>query len=98
MKKLLFALAALTAISVSCQQEALAPVNEEEKTPVIEEITVPNVIYASIADDDTKAGMDRYYDDGTSSYKYRHHWETGDLIYVYEGTSVTTYELSLIHL
>ena len=86
MKKYLFLAAALfTALFVSCQQETM----EDTDDSAIK--STPKVIYASVADDDTKAGMDRYYDDGTSTYKYRHHWENGDVIYVYEGTSVTTY-------
>jgi len=77
MKKILLLAAALfAAVTISCQKEKMGS---------------PRVIYASIADDDTKAGMDRYYDDGTGSYKYRHHWETGDIIYIYEGTDVTTF-------
>ncbi len=83
MKRLTFILLAFAAIFASCQQEAFAPENEEETVS-------PKVIYASV-DDGTKAGMDRY-DAGGGTYLYRHHWEAGDLIYVYEGTSVTTYE------
>lgn len=86
MKKYLFLAAALfTALFVSCQQETMEATDDSAIK------STPKVIYASVADDDTKAGMDRYYDDGTDTYKYRHHWENGDVIYVYEGTSVTTY-------
>lgn len=86
MKKYLFLAAALfTALFVSCQQEPMEAIDDNAIK------STPKVIYASVADDDTKAGMDRYYDDGTGTYKYRHHWENGDVIYIYEGTSVTTY-------
>ncbi|MBR0110087.1 MAG: BspA family leucine-rich repeat surface protein [Bacteroidales bacterium] len=91
MKKGLFALLATVAVIASCQKEINAPEKELEDTLEIVQPSVPKVIYADIDSDETKAGMDRYYDDGTSSYKYRHHWENGDVIYVYEGTSVTTY-------
>ena len=86
MKKYLFLAAALfTALFVSCQQETMEATDDSAIK------STPKVIYASVADDDTKAGMDRYYDDGTGTYKYRHHWENGDVIYVYEGIYVTTY-------
>ena len=81
MKKSVFIVAAIAAAAfTSCQQEPFTPQDEET---VISE--APKVIYASVADDDTKAGMERYYDDGTTSYKYRHHWESGDVIYVYRS-------------
>lgn len=89
MKKLVFALAAVAAVTVACQQEPLAP-ESEPITPVIEEETIPEVIYASVEDDQTKAGMERY-DAGGGTYKYRHHWELGDQIYVYHGTARDTY-------
>lgn len=82
---------AAVAVFAACQKEVDAPEKELEETPEIVQPAAPKVIYADIDSDETKAGMDRYYDDGTSSYKYRHHWENGDVIYVYEGTSVTTY-------
>lgn len=83
MKKSLLMILAAAAVFAGCQKEVNAPENVQ--------LAAPKVIYADIDSDETKAGMDRYYDDGTSSYKYRHHWENGDVIYVYEGTNVTTY-------
>ena len=83
MKKSLLMILAAAAVFAGCQKEVNAPENVQ--------LAAPKVIYADIDYDETKAGMDRYYDDGTSSYKYRHHWENGDVIYVYEGTNVTTY-------
>lgn len=91
MKKSLLMILAAVAVFAACQKEVDAPEKELEETPEIVQPAAPKVIYADIDSDETKAGMDRYYDDGTSSYKYRHHWENGDVIYVYEGTSVTTY-------
>lgn len=91
MKKSLLMILAAAAVLAGCQKEVNAPEKELEETPEIVQPAAPKVIYADIDSDETKAGMDRYYDDGTSSYKYRHHWEDGDVIYVYEGTSVTTY-------
>ena len=79
MKNIFFIIAALAApMLFSCQD------NLVETTGQLDTDT-PKVIYASVADDDTKAGMERYYDDGTTSYKYRHHWESGDVIYVYRS-------------
>lgn len=91
MKKSLLMILAAAAVLAGCQKEVNAPEKELEETPEIVQPAAPKVIYADIDSDETKAGMDRYYDDGTSSYKYRHHWENGDVIYVYEGTTVTTY-------
>ncbi|MBR3744054.1 MAG: BspA family leucine-rich repeat surface protein [Bacteroidales bacterium] len=86
MKKfLIFAAAFFAATMISCQQEPVAPADPEE------DVFFPETIIATTGDNDTKAGMDRYYDDGTSSYKYRHHWESGDVIYVYKGTTRNTY-------
>jgi len=92
MKKSLLMILAAAAVLAGCQKEVNAPEKELEETPEnVVQPAEPKVIYADIDSDETKAGMDRYYDDGTSSYKYRHHWENGDVIYVYEGTTVTIY-------
>lgn len=91
MKKSLLMILAAAAVLAGCQKEVNAPEKELEETPENVQPAAPKVIYADIDSDETKAGMDRYYDDGTSSYKYRHHWEDGDVIYIYEGTTVTTY-------
>ena len=96
MKKFLFIIAAFVAATfASCRQETVETAVQQDEIAVVLEDELaefPVVIYASVeGDDDTKAGMDRYYDDGTSSYKYRHHWQTGDVIYVYHGTSRATY-------
>lgn len=92
MKKSLLMILAAAAVFAACQKEVNAPEKELEETPEIVQPAAPKVIYADIDSDETKAGMDRYYDDGTSSYKYRHHWDLNDLIYVYEGTTRTTYK------
>ncbi len=92
MKKFLFIIAALAAVYfTSCQQEPVETANQQEEVSLVSEDEIaafPKVIYVSVEGDDTKSGMDRYYDDGTSSYKYRHHWDEGDVIYVYHSVYV----------
>ncbi len=87
MKKfLIFAAAFFAATMISCQQEPVAPADPEE------DVFFPETIIATTGDNDTndtKAGMDRYNDGGT--YKYRHHWDAGDVIYVFKGNQRSTY-------
>jgi len=81
MKRLFVALVAFATIFLSCQQEAVNPRNDEE--------TIAADVIIATVDEDTKAGMDRYDDGGT--WKYKHHWDTGDIIFVYEGTECRKY-------
>lgn len=84
-KDLLIITALAAAVLVSCQREALN--SSENKTPAVENNSVfPETIYASTAEDqDTRVGMDKV---GTV---YKHHWEDGDIIYVYKGTQRASY-------
>ena len=81
------------AILACCQKEVNAPEKELGNSPVEAVSTPPSVfpdtITANNESDETKAGMERYDDGGT--WKYRHHWNTGDVIYVYKGTSRAIY-------
>jgi|GEM_PF-6447273 len=68
MKKLLFIIAALAAATfTSCQQE-------ESLKQDIDELVLPQVIHASVADYATKAGFNY----NPSGKTYGHFWETGD--------------------
>ena len=93
MKKSLLMILAAAAVFAACQKEVDAPEKELEETPAEAVITTPSVfpdtITASTESDETKAGMERYDDGGT--WKYRHHWNAGDVIYVYKGTSRAIY-------
>ena len=88
MKKFLFIAAALfAAILTSCQRE---PITQNEPQPAaVDASDFPEIIYASAGEEETKAGMDRY--DAGGSYKYRHHWDAGDVIHVFHGTVQTEY-------
>ena len=88
MKKFLFIAAALfAAILTSCQRE---PITQNGPQPAaVDASDFPEIIYASAGEEETKAGMDRY--DAGGSYKYRHHWDAGDVIHVFHGTVQTEY-------
>lgn len=75
MKKYLFILAALAAITfASCQKEDNVLSGTEQQETVID----APVFYASFEGQDTKAGFT--YD--SSNKEYSHYWELGDVIYV----------------
>ena len=94
MKKLSFVFLALAAMFAACQQEVVLSENGSENGTDVDETVMPDVIYATVNDDNsTKAGMERY-DAGGSVYKYRHHWDSNDMIYVYKGTKRTQYTCS----
>ena len=94
MKKLSFVFLALAAMFAACQQEVVLSENGSKNGTDVDETVMPDVIYATVNDDNsTKAGMERY-DAGGSVYKYRHHWDSNDMIYVYKGTKRTQYTCS----
>ena len=94
MKRLSFVIVALAAMFAACQQEVLISENESENDIVVDEDAMPDVIYATVDDDNgTKAGMERY-DAGGGVYRYHHHWDSGDVIYVFKGTKRTEYTCS----
>lgn len=94
MKRLSFVILALAAMLAACQQEVLLSENESDNDVVIDEDIMPDVIYATVDDDNgTKAGMERY-DAGGGTYRYHHHWDAGDVIYVFKGTKRTQYTCS----
>ena len=82
MKKSLIAFAAISmAVAVSCQKETGSV---EESQVRQESVVLPQVIHATVDDNETKAGFNY----NPSGKTYRHFWETGDeFAVIYHSTT-----------